>query len=435
MAIIINGTVGAGIFGLPSTVYRHVGTYSVLALIGCACLIGLVVLCLAELSSRFDKTGGPYLYALEAFGPSVGFQIGWLMWLQRLTAFAAICNLLIAYLGYLWPSSGSTLWRVIIIITVTISLAVANIRHIRETALVNDIFTVGKLIPILLFIAVGLFFIKTENYSFSPIPNRSDFSTSMLLFLFVFAGFDVAMVPAGEIRDPRKNLPFAMFTALGAVTFIYIMVQVVCIGTLPDLADSSRPLVDSANRIFGRAGGLLIVVGVLIAGLGSLATVVLTAPRILFALAENRQIPQVFSATHKKFHTPHIAVIVSSAVMLIVTLSGTFIYAVTINSLVRLLTYIVSCGALLVLRRRKAQVPLFRLPLGGVIATITLLICIWILFNSVGREVLHLILIVMAGLIIYLLNRRWQRVQKNREESSRSEVATKADQNQRARTV
>jgi len=152
VAIVINGTVGAGIFGLPSTVYQHVGAYSILALIACSLLIGLVVLCFAELSSRFDRTGGPYLYALEAFGPFVGFQIGWLMWLQRLTAFAAICNLMVIYLGYLWPGSNSTVWRALIVTSVTISLTLANIRHVRETAIVNDIFTIGKLVPLLFFI-------------------------------------------------------------------------------------------------------------------------------------------------------------------------------------------------------------------------------------------------------------------------------------------
>jgi APA family basic amino acid/polyamine antiporter len=409
VAIVINSTIGAGIFGLPSTIYGHIGAYSIIALVACAVLIGLVVLCLAELSSRFDKTGGPYLYALEAFGPIVGFEVGWLMWLQRLTAFAAICNLLITYLSFIWPAAGSGIRRVVIITAVAALLTGINVRRVRETAIINNIFTIGKLIPILFFILVGIFYIEPQNYSFAELPSRGAFSTSMLLFLFVFAGYDGALVPAGEIHEPRHNLPFALFTALGAVTLIYVLVQIVCIGTLPELAESERPLVDSSSRILGSAGAWIIVIGAIISILGSLAAVVLAAPRILFALAVQRQLPQVISATHKQFHTPHVAVLISSAVMLALTLSGTFIYAITINSMVRLITYIVSCMALIALRRRDdVQAPAFRVPAGSVVSVVTMLMCLWVLSNSTWREARDLGIVVAIGLVIYILNRRWQ---------------------------
>src|SRR6266702_442895 len=126
VAVTINGIIGAGIFGLPSKVYGLIGGYSLIAFVACALVVMLIILCFAEVGSRFDATGGPYLYAREAFGPTVAFEVGWLIWLARLTAFAANCNLLIIYLGYFWPGATTALWRVTIICLVVISLTAIN---------------------------------------------------------------------------------------------------------------------------------------------------------------------------------------------------------------------------------------------------------------------------------------------------------------------
>jgi basic amino acid/polyamine antiporter, APA family len=179
VAVAINGIIGAGIFGLPSKVYALIGSYSLIAFIVCALVVTLIILCFAEVSSRFSNTGGPYLYAREAFGPAIGFEVGWLMWLARLTAFAANCNLLIDYLGYFWPTALGPYWRESIIIAVVLVLALVNIRGVRNAALVSNVFTVGKLIPIVFFIAAGFFFIDPQNYSFADAPSYGAFSTSV----------------------------------------------------------------------------------------------------------------------------------------------------------------------------------------------------------------------------------------------------------------
>src|SRR5882724_12833622 len=118
VAITINGIIGAGIFGLPAKVFSLIGSYSLLAFVACALVVTLIVLCFAEVGSRFDETGGPYLYAREAFGSTVAFEVGWLIWLARVTAFAANCNLLVSYLGYFWPQATNALWRAAIIMLV-----------------------------------------------------------------------------------------------------------------------------------------------------------------------------------------------------------------------------------------------------------------------------------------------------------------------------
>jgi len=236
VAITINGIIGAGIFGLPSKVYSLIGTYSLIAFVVCALVVALIILCFAEVSSRFEETGGPYLYAREAYAPAVAFEVGWLIWLARVTAFAANCNLLISYLSFFWLSATSPFWRASVIALVVTALAIINLLGIRQAAIVSNVFTVGKLVPIIIFIAAGLFFLNPGAYEFGPRPTTGAFSQSVLLLVYAFTGFEMATIPAGEVRDPQRSLPRALLIAILVVAILYIMIQVVCVGTLPGLA-------------------------------------------------------------------------------------------------------------------------------------------------------------------------------------------------------
>src|SRR5262245_53932655 len=383
----VNATIGAGILGLPSRVFALSGPYSVIAFLLCALLIGLVILCFAEVSSRFEGTGGPYLYAREAVGPVFAFQIGWLMWFQRVTAFAAVCNLLVSYLAFLWPGAGSGVLRALVITTVSVSLAVVNVRGVRHTAVLGNVLTVGKLAPLLLFILVGLVHVDPHRWSVTSSPSLGGLASSILLLVFAYSGFDAVVVAAGEMHEPRRNLPFAMFMALGVVSIIYMSIQVVCIGTLPELAASERPLADAASRFMGPFGGLMIVAGAVISTTGTLMATMLAAPRILYALADHRELPRALASTHPQFHTPHVAVLVSSAVMLAVTLGGSFIHAVTVNVMIRLIIYLATCIALVVLRRKPGAPPaMYTVPGGGIVVAGTTMLCLWVLTKVTWQE-------------------------------------------------
>src|SRR5262245_23130151 len=176
VAVTINSIIGAGIFGLPSKVYSLIGSYSLIAFVVCALVVMLIILCFAEVGSRFDETGGPYLYAREAFGGTVAFEVGWLIWLARLTAFAANCNLMISYLGFFWPAAGAGKVRALIIVAVVLILTSLNILGVRQAAIASNIFTIGKLLPMLIFIAVGLFFINPHAFALGARPAAGAFS-------------------------------------------------------------------------------------------------------------------------------------------------------------------------------------------------------------------------------------------------------------------
>ncbi|MGI8835241.1 MAG: APC family permease [Pyrinomonadaceae bacterium] len=401
VALGINGIIGAGIFGLPAKVFALIGTYSLIAFIACAIVVTLVILCFAEVSSRFDETGGPYLYARKAFGPTVAFEIGWLMWLARITAFAANCNLLVIYLGYFWPPVTGTWWRAVTIMSVVAMLTFINVIGVRQSAIVSNVFTVGKLIPILIFIGAGLFFVNANAFAFGPRPGVGAFSQSILLLIYAFTGFEMAVIPAGEVRNPQKHLPRALLIAIAVVAVVYVLIQIVCVGTLPELAQSQTPLADAGSRFLGTAGGVIISAGAMISIIGNLNILVLSGSRIPFAIAEQQQLPSVFARVHQRYATPHVAIFATAAIMLLLTMSSSFLAALTISAIARLITYAATCVSLPILRRKSSRPPIFKLPGGTLIAALSLMLAVWLLANSTWREARAAAIAALAGLIIY----------------------------------
>jgi amino acid transporter len=369
----------------------------------------LIILCFAEVGSRFEETGGPYTYARAAFGPAVAFEVGWLSYLARLTAFAANCNLMVSYLGYFWPAANNAVPRAIVIVAVVLVLTAINIVGVRQAAIAGDVFTIGKLVPMFIFIAIGLFFLSRSSFALGAPPSTGAFSQSVLLLLYAFTGFEMAAIPAGEIRNPQRDLPRALLIATGVVACTYILIQVVCVGTLPELAKSSKPLADAAQKFMGTAGGALISVGAMISIAGNLNVLVLSGSRLPFAFAEKQQLPAFVARVHKRFFTPHVAIVMTAAVMLVLTLKSSFVAALTISAIARLVTYAVTCAALPVLRRKREVPPArFRLPGGPVIAVAALLLSAWLLLNSTAREAVQSLVAAGIGLLIYLSYRTYR---------------------------
>jgi len=416
VALTVNIIVGAGIFGLPSAIYRLTGVWSLLAYLVCAILSTLIILCFAEVGSRFAETGGPYLYTRVAFGSVIGFEVGWLLWLARLTGFAALCNLLLSYLSFFWPAAGFGWTRVLVITVVVAALTIVNVLGVREAALVSNIFTVGKITPLLLFVVAGLFFLSPQPFITREAPALGDFSRAVLLLVFAFSGFEMAVIPTGEIRDPQRNIAFALLTATGVVALLYLMIQLVCIGTLPGLENSERPLVDASSGFLGASGASIISVGAMISVTGTLNSIMLAGPRILFAMAEHGQLPKILAATHRRFRTPHVAILISAAIMLVVTLQGTFMSALTISTVIRLLAYIATCVSLPVLRfRNDAPSPRFNAPAGVAVAAAATTLSVWLLSTIPSNEARAAGLAAAVGLILFFVWRKRAEADPHRE--------------------
>ncbi len=402
-ALVVNGIIGAGIFGLPSKVYAQIGSYSLLAFVLCAVIIGLIVLVYAEVASRFSATGGSYLYARKAFGPAVGFEVGWLYWIVRVATFAANCNLMVIYLGFFIPGANEGWMRIAIICLVVLIITAVNLWGIRESAAMTNIFTVGKLLPLFIFAIVGMFFLQPGNFTFGAVPQYSAFSSAVLLLIYAFVGFEGAVVLTGETKKPEKIIPFGLILGLGIVTLVYIAVQIVSIGTLPGLATSERPLADAATAFLGPFGAAFITIGVVVSVYGNINGVILNATRTLFAMSEQGDLPAVFGKIHPKFKTPYVAIIATTAVILILTIQSSFLGAVALATITRLIVYAAACLSLPVFRQRKdmPSAP-FSIPFGIVSALLSVVLIVWLLTNvDFAKEGFSSLAAVVLGLIIF----------------------------------
>lgn len=416
-AVAINTMIGTGIFILPAGVFGLIGSFSLLAFVACAVIIGLIVLCFSEVSSRFQLTGGMYLYAREAFGPEIGFEVGWLYWIVRVATFAANCNAMLAYLGFFVVGVNEGIARILIISVVVGGITFVNLLGVRETALVTNVFTVGKIVPLLIFATVGLFFIEPANFNFTVVPNAEAFAPAVLMLMYAYMGFEAAVIPAGETKDPQKSVPFALLTALGFCAVLFIIVQLVAIGTLPGLAASKTPLADAAGQFLGSFGAGFIALGALISVLGNLNGGFLSSSRIPFAMAEQNEVPRVFSKTHKKYRTPYIAIILTGIVVFTLTIFTTFLTAVTIAAITRLLVYATICLALPVFRQRSDVAPAkFSAPLGVLAAVLSIGLIGWLLANvDFKKEGLPILVAAAVGLIVYFAYRLFGKRDANSE--------------------
>jgi amino acid transporter len=406
VGVVINSIIGAGIFVLPARSFKLIGNYSLIAFVICAIVVALIILCFVEVSSRFTATGGPYLYSQVAFGPVVGFQVGWMNWIARISAYATNCNLLIVYLSFFLPSVGSGFWRALMITLITLTITIINYIGVRDAAITSNIFTLAKLIPLILFIGVGLFYLSPQNFALGDYPTYGSFSTSVLLLVYAFTGFENASVPAGEVVNPRRNLPFAILIGLGTVTAVYLLVQAVSIGTLPELGNTERPLADAANKFVGPLGASIIAAGAIISVLGNLNVNILTSPRILFAMSSRQELPRALSVVHKTFRTPHVAIVVTATLTLALTLSSSLIYALTVSTIARLLAYAATCVALPALRRKKNAPPaLITLPGGTIISVLAVLLSLWLLSNSTLIEARDSAIAIAVGFLLYFAYR------------------------------
>lgn len=350
-AIGINQTIGGAIFLMPSQLAAAVGAWSPIVIVLGTLVTMLIALSLAEVGSRFDATGGPYLYARAAFGRFVAFEVGWMQWFTRATSHASVANGLALALGYYWADAASGVWRVAVITGITAILTVINLLGIKQGSTTVNVLTVAKLLPLGLFIIVGVFFVSPARFTTLEAVSFEQAGTAALLTIFVFGGYEVLTVPAGEAKDPRRHVPFALITTVLVVGAVTILAQVVAVGTLDQLAAAKTPLADSSALFMGASGALLIGIGALLSMTGNLAGQILTGSRMLFALAEQGDLPPVFAKIHPVYRTPVTAILFTAVVAVALAISGSFAWLAIASAVARLGTYAASCGAAVLLAR------------------------------------------------------------------------------------
>jgi amino acid transporter len=407
VALSVNDVIGSGVYLiLPVAAAQLLGPASVWAILAAGFAVLLLVLCFAEASSLFDRPGGAIVYTRAAFGNFVGFEVGWMTWIARIASIAGLSVFFARAVGYLWPGARSGVGQWVTIVLPLLVLTWINVLGIKSGARTAVVLAWGKVVPLVLFVAIGIFFVDWSRIFPVPMPESGNFMKAALLVLFAYAGFENTPAPAGEFVNPKRDVPFALITQIAIVATIYTTVQLVALGTVPNLGASPTPLADAAASMIGPVGGLLLTVGAVLSVLGTNNNTVLAGPRYLYALAETGSLPAVFAKIHPRYRTPHVAILTQTAAALALMLTGTAEELAVISVVARLATYIGTAAAVPVLRRKLPATPrTIRLPGGPLIPIAALAICLLFLSAAEKKSWIAGGIALAVGALIYAVPR------------------------------
>jgi APA family basic amino acid/polyamine antiporter len=407
VALALNSILGAGIFGLPSTLAGLLGRASPAAVLLAGAGMSVIVACYAEVASQFTETGGTYLYLRYTFGRLVGLEVGWMSLLARLTGCAAAVNLLIAYLGEFWPGVTAALPRLAVITLFVGTLAGVNYRGVGAGAMLSNVTALTKLLALFAVAGAGVAWLCVHPaLAAAPVtPTREGWLKAMLLLLFAYGGYEAALNPMGEAKDPRRDVAFALLVAISIIAALYSTLQLVVVGVLAHAAASERPLADVAGVLLGRPGALLISVGALVSIYGYVSANMLTVPRSLLALAEGGDFPAAFGRIHPRFRTPYVSIVVFALLVWVFSQLAGFSWNVTLSAVARILYYAGICAAVPVLRARQPAAAAFRLRGGITLPAAGVAICVLLLGGVDFSKSVILLATIAVGLLNWALVR------------------------------
>jgi APA family basic amino acid/polyamine antiporter len=435
VALVLNDVIGSGVYLLPAGAAALLGGASVAAVVLAGVAVLLVVLCFAEAASHFDQPGSAYLYAREAFGELAGFEVGWMTWLARVASVASLAVAFAQALGYLWPEARAGWGRDAAIVVPVLVLTALNVVGIRSGVRTAVLLAIAKIVPLLVFVVAGTVFALRAGgaavaagagdaagavgavgaaggamaggaAAAAGAPGWHQLGGAALLLLYAYAGFENTAAAAGEYKNPRRDVPFALLAQIGIVTLLYAWVQWVALATLPGLAASATPLADAARRFLGAWGGWLLTIGATLSILGTNGNTVLTGPRYLFALAQGGYGPRLLGAVHPRFRTPAVAVVAQTVIALPLALTGTFTGLAALSVVARLATYVGTAAAVPVLRRKLGSRPgAFRLPGGPLVPIAAVLLCIVFAASATPRDLIAGAVALVVGLAVFRLRR------------------------------
>jgi len=406
--IVLNGIIGAGIFALPGELSSQAGLLGPWLILLFGAFIAMVAWCFGALASYFKTSGGPVTYASQAFGPIVGFQVGWLLYVGRATSLAANTNVLFNYAAYFWEGVNSEFSKLVLFIVIIGGLTVVNVMGIKSAMKAINLFSLLKVLPILVLILLGLPYVSPTGLLPTDFPVIDDFGTLILLILYAFVGFECVLFTTEETKNPTKTLPKALITTVVAITVVYFLIQLVYINIVT-IDNNDAPLIELGRVVFGEAGVSIIIITALFSIMGTATSILLTAPRLTFSLAKDGSLPQWFSRVHTKYNTPANSIIFLGVFGLLLGITGTFVYLAVASALARILAYIICILSLPIIRKKADQATrkkALKLPGGFLIPCLALLVCIVAVVYSPPQSWFYLFGFLSLGVLLYFINSR-----------------------------
>ncbi len=415
VALAVNDVIGSGVYLiLPVAAAALLGPASIWAIVAAGVAVLLIVLCFAEASSLFDEPGGAIVYTRAAFGDFVGFEVGWMTWIARIASVASLSVFVARAVGYLWDGANHGLGQALTIVLPLAALTWINVVGVKSGARTAVVLSLGKTLPLALLVVVGLFAVSWSRVFPVPAPDPHNLPPAALLVLYAYAGFENTPAPAGEFKNPKRDVPFGLIVQILIVTAIYMLVQLVAIGTVPNLGESKTPLADAGRLLMGPVGGFLLTIGAVLSVIGTNNNTVLAGPRYLYALAENGRLPRVLAKIHPRYHTPYVAILTQSGIALALIAIDAVVHSLrpgafgvaeelaVLSTIARLATYIGTCVAVPVLRRKLPASPrTIRLPGGPVIPIAALVVCLLFLSSAEKKNFIAGAVALIVGALVY----------------------------------
>lgn len=406
--LILNSVIGAGIFALPEKMHTAAGSFSpwLFPIIGLFMMT--IVMSFARLASFFRLTGGPVLYAYTAFGPMAGFQAGWLLFFARVLAFAANANVMVTYASYLWEPMAQGAYRAMAIFLICFTLMVTNLIGIKQAVRALNTLTFLKMLPILIIVALGLPMVSSDLLIPSSPPEFSAIEGSLLVLMYAFVGFEAAIVNAGEMKNPRRNLPRALIFTIAAITVIYTLIQFVYSANITDGVEAQAPLIALGQILMGDTGAIMITLAAVFSIGGNLITSMMSAPRMSYAMAKEKTLPAWFGHVSEKYATPSNSIVFYTVLTAILAVSGKFVWLAAMSSVARMLVYGLCIAAMPRIEREadeETRAQALKLPFGPLLPIVGLVFSLWAAAQSTLEGWALLGVMVLAGACLFFAAR------------------------------
>ena len=404
--IVLNAVMGAGIFGMPGKLAEQAGQYSPWLILLFGALIITVAWTFGSIASYFKTTGGPVTYASYAFGPLVGFQVGWLFYFGRAASLAANINVIFNYMAYFWDGIANDYIRTAMFIFIIVGLTFINIIGVRAAIKSLNIISIFKFLPILVLILVGLPYISPNGFLPSNFPVIDDVGTLVLLILYAFVGFESVLFTTEETKNPTKTLPRALIINVIVIAVVYFLIQMIYVNVVTE-SSNDVPLIALGQILMGGAGVVIVIISAIFSILGSASGIILSAPRMTYSLAEQGLLPKWFCIVHEEYRTPTNSILFLAATALFLGITGTFIYLAMASALARMMGYVICILALPVIRKQADKETLdnaVKLPGGFLIPGLALFVCFIAAYFSPLLSWIYLSGFLAIGGLLYFAN-------------------------------
>jgi amino acid transporter len=398
----VNIVIGASIFTLPGVLLHEMGAWTIGAVLVAVAGILPIALGFAECAGRYRVAGGAYRYVADAFGGYAGAHIGVLYWVARATAGAAVADVFVTYFGELWPPATTPLPRAVILTVLVGAAAFLNVRGVKQTAVIVNLFALAKMLPLVLVSLVALFFLS-DTLPASAQPDLRTSVRTVLLWIFALAGFEAMLIPASEATDPQRDGPRAVLRALAVVASLYVLVQLTVVLVLGN-ASSQRPIAAVAELAMGRPGAVLVTIGALMATSGHIVGSMLASSRLVFAMAQRGALPPALAQVNRSFNTPVTSILCFAVAVWVLAVSGGFVWNASLSAVSRLLVYAATSLAAVRLRRHGPSEFVVFTP----VHVVSICFCAFLLAYQTVQEALAVAAVLVVGSILWRVSARWR---------------------------